>query len=80
MPGWARMIAADHAADDPLDADIAFHIAVLHASRNPFYGQFRDVVATALRTSIRFTNQIKGLTASIADHAGGARCDRRARS
>jgi len=67
--GLERMIAADREADDPLDADIAFHIAILHASRNPFYGQFRDVVATALRTSIRFTNRIKGRTASIADHA-----------
>ncbi|WP_242187720.1 FadR/GntR family transcriptional regulator [Sphingomonas sp. CARO-RG-8B-R24-01] len=67
--GLARMIAADQAADDPLDADIAFHIAILQASRNPFYGQFREVVATALRTSIRFTNRIKGRTASIADHA-----------
>jgi DNA-binding FadR family transcriptional regulator len=66
--GLARMIAADQGADDTLDADIAFHIAVLNASRNPFYGQFRDVVATALRTSIRFTNQIKGRSASIADH------------
>jgi DNA-binding FadR family transcriptional regulator len=67
--GLERMIAADREADDPLDADIAFHIAILKASRNPFYGQFRDVVATALRTSIRFTNRIKGRNASIADHA-----------
>ena len=67
--GLKRMIAADRDADDPLDADIAFHIAILKASRNPFYGQFRDVVATALRTSIRFTNRIKGRNASIADHA-----------
>jgi DNA-binding FadR family transcriptional regulator len=67
--GLARMIAADRDADDPLDADIAFHIAILKASRNPFYGQFRDVVATALRTSIRFTNRIKGRNASIADHS-----------
>ena len=67
--GLERMIAADRDADDPLDADIAFHIAILKASRNPFYGQFRDVVATALRTSIRFTNRIKGRNASIADHS-----------
>ncbi|MET3827530.1 DNA-binding FadR family transcriptional regulator [Sphingomonas sp. PvP055] len=67
--GLDRMIAADREADDPLDADIAFHIAILKASRNPFYGQFRDVVATALRTSIRFTNRIKGRNASITDHA-----------
>ena len=51
-----------------LTADIAFHIAVLHASANPFYQQFRDVVTTALRTSIRFTNRFKGRTASLPQH------------
>lgn len=67
--GLARMAQAERGADDPLEADIAFHVAVLQASRNPFYAQFRDVVATALRTSIKVTNRIKGRTASIADHA-----------
>ena len=54
--------------DDPLEADIAFHIAILQASANPFYSQFRDVVTTALRTSIRFTNRFKGRTASLPQH------------
>lgn len=66
--GLARMVAAEEGNDDPLEADIAFHIAVLEASRNPFYNQFRDMVATALRTSIRFTNRIKGRSASVEDH------------
>ena len=42
---------------------------MLRASGNPFFAQFRDVVSTALRSSIRFTNRITGRTASIADHA-----------
>jgi DNA-binding FadR family transcriptional regulator len=67
--GMARMEAADAGEDDSLDADIAFHVAILRASENPFYAQFRDVVSTALRTSIRFTNRIKGRSASLADHA-----------
>lgn len=66
--GYARMEAAEHDEDDPLEADIAFHIAVLQASANPFYAQFRDVVTTALRTSIRFTNRFKGHTASLPQH------------
>lgn len=66
--GYERMVAAEAGADDPLDADIAFHIAILEASANPFYGQFRDVVTTALRTSIRFTNRFKGRTASLPQH------------
>lgn len=66
--GLARMAAADRGDDDILEADIAFHVAILHGSHNPFYGQFRDVVSTALRTSIRFTNRLKGHSASIADH------------
>jgi DNA-binding FadR family transcriptional regulator len=67
--GLVRMQAAEAGTYDPLEADIAFHIAILNASHNPFYGQFRDVVSTALHTSIRFTNRIKGHTASVADHA-----------
>ncbi|WP_091143486.1 FadR/GntR family transcriptional regulator [Novosphingobium sp. CF614] len=63
-----RMRAAERGEDDPLAADIAFHLAILSASGNPFFLQFSRVVATALTTSIRFTNRIKGHTASIAEH------------
>jgi len=66
--GYQRMAAAEAGDDDPLEADIAFHIALLRASANPFYQQFRDVVETALRTSIRFTNRFKGRTASLPQH------------
>jgi DNA-binding FadR family transcriptional regulator len=66
--GYGRMEAAEGGEDDALDADIAFHIAVLDASANPFYMQFRDLVTTALRTSIRFTNRFKGRTASLPAH------------
>jgi DNA-binding FadR family transcriptional regulator len=66
--GYQRMVAAEEGDDDPLEADIAFHIAILEASANPFYAQFRDVVMTALRTSIRFTNRFKGHTASLPQH------------
>ncbi len=66
--GYERMVAAEAGDDDPLEADIAFHIAILEASSNPFYAQFRDVVSTALRTSIRFTNRFKGRTASLSQH------------
>ena len=66
--GYDRMAAAELGQDDPLDADIAFHVAILKASGNPFYMQFRDLVTTALRTSIRFTNSIQGRTASLPQH------------
>lgn len=66
--GLVRMQAAEEGKDDTLEADIAFHVAILDASANPFYGQFREVVTTALRTSIRFTNRLKGRTASVEDH------------
>ncbi len=42
--------------------------SILRASANPFFAQFRDVVATALRTSIRFTNRIQGRSADLASH------------
>ncbi|MFC4313509.1 FadR/GntR family transcriptional regulator [Steroidobacter flavus] len=70
--GLERMKAAETGGDQILDADIAFHVAVLKGSKNPFFAQFQDVVATALRSSIQFTNRIKGHTASIPDHAAVA--------
>ena len=65
----ARMQAADNGDDDVLDSDIAFHVAVLHASRNRFYAQLTGFIVTALRISIRTTNRNKGVKlASAADH------------
>lgn len=64
-----RMFAAEHGDDDPLESDIAFHVAVLRASGNRFYSQLRELTATALRFSIRTTNRYKGVRlASVADH------------
>jgi len=65
----ARMQEADLGNDDPLTSDIAFHVAILQASGNPFYARLRDLIGAALRTSIRLTNQAKGVRlASIAEH------------
>lgn len=67
-----RMKMAEVGDGDPMEADIHFHVAILRASKNPFYLQFRSMVATALQTSIRFTNRIKGHSANVADHAAVA--------
>ncbi|MDZ5650632.1 MULTISPECIES: FadR/GntR family transcriptional regulator [unclassified Nitrospirillum] len=49
--------------------DINFHVAILKASGNRFYLQLRELIDTALRFSIRRTNQYKGVRlASVADH------------
>ena len=65
----ARMEAAERGDDDPLESDIAFHVAVLRASGNVFFAQLSDLIATALRFSIRTTNRYKGVRlASVADH------------
>jgi DNA-binding FadR family transcriptional regulator len=66
--GFRRMEAAERGDDEPLEADIAFHAAILEASANPFYLQFREVVSTALQTSIRFTNRFAGRTADLEAH------------
>jgi DNA-binding FadR family transcriptional regulator len=64
-----RMQAAERGEDDPLESDIAFHVAVLRASMNRFYAQLAGLTATALRFSIRTTNRYKGVKlASVADH------------
>lgn len=65
----ARMTAAERGEDDPLNSDIAFHVAVLRASGNRFYSQLRELIETALRFSIRTTNRFKGVRlASVNDH------------
>ncbi|GGI93283.1 GntR family transcriptional regulator [Shewanella hanedai] len=56
-----RMRDADNGLDDPLEADIAFHTAILEASCNRFFYQLTNFIATALRVSIRYTNKIKGV-------------------
>lgn len=66
--GFQRMAMAENGDDDSLESDIAFHIAILQASGNPFYVQLKDLVETALRTSIRFTNRLKGHSASLPAH------------
>ncbi len=66
--GLVRMKAAARGEEEPLAADIAFHVAILEATRNPFYRELRELVNTALRISIRFTNHIAGHTASIPAH------------
>jgi len=64
-----RMEAAEEGKDDPLLSDIAFHVAILEASGNRFYQHMRDFSETALRISIRLTNQRKGVRlASVDDH------------
>jgi DNA-binding FadR family transcriptional regulator len=69
-----RMIAASRGRDDPLESDIAFHVAILAASNNRFYQQLEEMVRTALRFSIRRTNAYKGVAlASIEDHGNVAK-------
>ncbi|HEX7761067.1 MAG TPA: FadR/GntR family transcriptional regulator [Caulobacteraceae bacterium] len=63
-----QMRAAADGEGDPLVADIAFHVAILNATHNPFYAELQELVNTALRISIRFTNRIQGRTASILAH------------
>ncbi|WP_010544538.1 FadR/GntR family transcriptional regulator [Sphingomonas elodea] len=64
-----RMFAAEKGEDDPLEADIGFHIAVLEASNNRFMRQFRDLTESTLRFSIRRTNAYAGVTrASAINH------------
>jgi len=66
--GIERMRAAARGEDDALSADIAFHVAILSATNNHFYEQLRVLVNTALRISIRYTNRLKGHTASLPAH------------
>jgi len=57
-----RMKKSEVGLDDGLDADIEFHSSILIASHNPFFIQLRSFIETALRVSIRYTNQLKGVS------------------
>ena len=63
-----HMKAADRGEGDAVEADIAFHTALLGAAGNRFFANLDQLVNTALRISIRFTNSIKGRSASIPQH------------
>ncbi|MDG2528146.1 FadR/GntR family transcriptional regulator [Caulobacter endophyticus] len=61
----ARSAAKDE--EDPLPTDIAFHVAVLEATRNPFYRELRDLVQTALRISANHTRRLVDTKKALAD-------------
>ena len=64
----ARIEASEEGDGDPLEADIAFHIALLEASGNRFFVQLSSLTETALRFSIRFTNKYKSKGTHLATH------------
>ncbi len=69
MEAFEEMARADRGEADPLESDIAFHLAVLEASNNRFMVQLDSFIDTALRFSIRLTNRLKGVhTASVEEH------------
>lgn len=51
-----RMRAASRGDDDPLDSDIAFHLAILAASGNRFVNRLKHLIEAALLFSIRYTD------------------------
>jgi len=64
-----RMEAAERGEDDPLESDIAFHIAVLEASGNRFFLDLTGIVRAALFFAIRRSNENAGVRmASVREH------------
>lgn len=64
-----NMEKAERGESDPLETDIAFHLAVLEGSNNRFLIQLDGLIETALRFSIRMTNRLKGVrVASVTEH------------
>lgn len=64
----ARFRSAMNGRGDPIAADVEFHIAVLEASGNPFFVQLRQLIDTALRTSVKLTHGLKEPARSLAEH------------
>jgi DNA-binding FadR family transcriptional regulator len=57
MTALRHMEEATEGQFDPLEADISFHLSLLHASNNRFFYHLSPMVETALRYSIRYLNQ-----------------------
>jgi len=69
MTALRHMDEATQGAFDPLEADISFHLSLLHASNNRFFYHLSPVVETALRFSIRYVNlKLHRSYALVADH------------
>ncbi|MEP9358533.1 FadR/GntR family transcriptional regulator [Sphingomonas sp. KR3-1] len=64
-----RMRAADLGQEDPIAAEVAFHLALLDASRNPFFRQFRAILAAVLPASVRFVHRVSQRPTDIVGHA-----------
>ena len=62
-----RMKQAESGLDDPLEADIAFHLSILEASENRFFTQLGRIIDTTLRVRIRFTKMRTGVRAGNHD-------------
>ena len=63
----ADMYDAAMSGEDPLNADVAFHLGVLHASGNRFFIELENMIEAALRASIRITHDLKS-AGNIEDH------------
>jgi DNA-binding FadR family transcriptional regulator len=57
-----RIAEAEEGLEDQLDAHINFLNTILVASGNRFFIQLTQFVDAALRVSIRYTNQVKGIS------------------
>ena len=57
---FRRMEKALLGRDDPYDADLAFHIAILEASDNRFLAGLAPLIGTSLLFSFRITNAARG--------------------
>jgi DNA-binding FadR family transcriptional regulator len=72
---------AGRGEDDPLESDIEFHVAVLHASGNPSFAQFKDVsihgiahVDPVSRTRLPVIRRILPAHEAVFDAIAARRC------
>lgn len=65
-----RVAAAEIGEDDPLEAELAFHVSIIRAGCNRFVAQFSGVAELAIRSSFRLADRLKmERGARVAEHA-----------
>lgn len=57
----ARLEHDESGLDDPIEADIEFHSAMLEATGNRFYVQMIDFISTAVRVTNRYSHKVEAL-------------------
>lgn len=63
----AKMKVNKDSPAELLGADVAFHVAILRASKNPFFWRLKEFISTAMHMSIQASQHVDGIDIEMHD-------------